>query len=365
MRYNVDIASTDALTALTVGGVGALDARPKPSSVRAVEWEGELRSALYALTYRARDVDYWCERAKDVPFDNDDLAIALSAATTVAGFRPDRTSATAQRKWLRSVATTAAALAGLRDDVHAETDLDPEASLAAVRMAVLATVPDPDDDDWEDEVFTVAVLAPKMVDRLRSSLAKPRQRPPAKSPRTQKIREIEKNMTNQIQIDDTVAINFITAAALAAGPRPANKDKAYQWEQRVQSNALTMTRVTAEFRSNYEGANKPLMAVITDVEFEERSQRGIVSFHPAKDPDTIEKVRTDRTDNPGGAQMYDLVEDLIGSTVLMTIEVERTGRTKKIGGKDTEITVRVLRDVVAAEMQKPKATSDEDEGEDA
>lgn len=82
---------------------------------------------------------------------------------------------------------------------------------------------------------------------------------------------------------------------------------------------------------------KYIRGVLTGVDFEDRSQRGIVTWRPLTgtkrdDPNAIEQARTERIDDPssGGADVYDAIQDWIGFECEFWVYVEVVDAERKV-----------------------------------
>lgn len=151
---------------------------------------------------------------------------------------------------------------------------------------------------------------------------------------------------------------IIAAAYAAAGPLPDVSDTdAYAEHQAKVVEAIATITVTSEDEESF--ANKAIdqvtpgpnvkrfSGVIEKVTKEEATTRGVVHIrtrvHPEYAPDGVEKVRTERTDNPVGLSMAKRLRSLRGHKVLMWVEIESF--TNRSGANRKSRVVRFCRDL--------------------
>lgn len=92
---------------------------------------------------------------------------------------------------------------------------------------------------------------------------------------------------------------------------------------------------TYEYRASKVESTKTFPGSVLYVDLEESSNRPIVFFKTKPDseycPDGVEHVRLDRTDSAEGGQskaLARLAQDLIGHKVLISVSIEKAGKTK-------------------------------------
>lgn len=127
-----------------------------------------------------------------------------------------------------------------------------------------------------------------------------------------------------------VTDELITAGAILAGPQ-LDEESYEDWQARVSRQAIELFTLTGErsrVRKALEqvaAAKKPFLAVITQVKKEKSSARALVGLQTKptqKNPEGIERARSERTDRSDGMLMAKQLVALKGHLVRLWIEVE-------------------------------------------
>lgn len=130
-------------------------------------------------------------------------------------------------------------------------------------------------------------------------------------------------------IPDDVRVSIVATAAQLAGPpdQPG-------WADRVSQNAvsiMTMADPASSVSKRMEavlGATK-FVATLMAVEVEGTSTRGVLTLKskPTEfNPDGIEHIRTERTDQPDGASIVERAKNAIGHRILVYMDYEVFGQ---------------------------------------
>lgn len=138
-------------------------------------------------------------------------------------------------------------------------------------------------------------------------------------------------------MDDDTRIQIILAGVSMAGARYENESPAV-YQARIGTEVARVAAWSAP-ESNLsklvdaiQGAKK-FVAVIDDVEKEEKSKRGFVHLttRPSKqNEDGKEHVRTERIDTPEGVAMVRAVRALKGHRALLFVEMQETAEGRKV-----------------------------------
>ncbi|MFJ3205884.1 hypothetical protein [Streptomyces sp. NPDC086989] len=130
---------------------------------------------------------------------------------------------------------------------------------------------------------------------------------------------------------------LISAAAYAAGTCTPGLEAA--WRKRVRRLAIDLhldaVQVAADI-ARIEGAKDRVRGILTRVEMEEVSNRGLIYVKPLGRME--ERFRTDRLENDAGKEVYALAQSLVGRFVRVYKDIETT---KVRAGQERPDKVRV------------------------
>lgn len=141
-------------------------------------------------------------------------------------------------------------------------------------------------------------------------------------------------------MDDATRTQIVMTAVTAAGPAG---DDALAWQVRVAEQAARIVAMTSPEHAIAKvvagmSNSKVFTGTVLRVDKEASSTRGLVTLktrvHAEYAPDGIEKVRTDRTDNPYGMAMARRLRSLTGHRVTVWVEIEKmangSGKTTRV-----------------------------------
>lgn len=133
------------------------------------------------------------------------------------------------------------------------------------------------------------------------------------------------------ELNDAARVNLVTGAAVVAGPGasiPVIEALVVDLALMAESDSPIMRRLV-----RIQDASR-FVAELVDVEIEQSSTRAVLTLKTDditdKKPDGIEKMRTERTDQPDGKSMWRIALGLKGHRVLVYKELQEAGPDRKV-----------------------------------
>jgi hypothetical protein len=133
------------------------------------------------------------------------------------------------------------------------------------------------------------------------------------------------------ELNDAARVNLVTGAAVVAGPGasiPVIEALVVDLALMAESDSPIMRRLV-----RIQEASR-FVAELVDVEIEQSSTRAVLTLKTDdvtdKKPDGIEKMRTERTDQPDGKSMWRVALGLKGHRVLVFKELQEAGPDRKV-----------------------------------